>query len=69
MKTRWGSCNVAERRIWLSVYLAAEPREFISEVVLHELAHLKYPGHGADFKAFMDFFQRRIDVATDTDFA
>lgn len=56
MKTRWGSCNVAERRIWLSVYLAAEPREFISEVVLHELAHIKYPGHGADFKAFMDFF-------------
>ena len=59
MKTRWGSCNVAERRIWLSVYLAAEPREFISEVVLHELAHIKYPGHGPDFKAFMDF-QRRI---------
>lgn len=68
MKTRWGSCNVAERRIWLSVYLAAEPREFISEVVLHELAHLKYPGHGVDFKAFMDF-QRRIDAPTDTDFA
>lgn len=53
MKTRWGSCNVSERRIWLSVYLAAEPREFISEVVLHELAHIRYPGHGADFKAFM----------------
>lgn len=68
MKTRWGSCNVAERRIWLSVYLAAEPREFISEVVLHELAHIKYPGHGVDFKAFMDL-QRRIDVATDTHIA
>ena len=58
MKTRWGSCNVAERRIWLSVYLAAEPREFISEVVLHELAHIKYPGHGPDFKSFMDFHRR-----------
>ena len=54
MKTRWGSCNVAERRIWLSVYLAAEPREFISKVVLHELTHIRYPGHGADFKAFMN---------------
>ena len=53
MKTRWGSCNAAERRIWLSVYLAAEPREFISNVVLHELTHIRYPGHGADFKAFM----------------
>ena len=53
MKTRWGSCNIPERRIWLSVYLAAEPREFISKVALHELAHIRYPGHGADFKAFM----------------
>lgn len=54
MKTRWGSCNVAERRIWLSVYLAAEPREFISKVVLHELTHIRYPGHGADFKSFLN---------------
>ena len=54
MKTRWGSCNVAERRIWLSVYLAAEPREFISRVILHELTHIRYPGHGEDFKAFMN---------------
>ncbi|MBE6642782.1 MAG: M48 family metallopeptidase [Ruminococcaceae bacterium] len=49
MSTRWGSCNVKEKRIWLSLWLAAKPIECIEATIYHELAHLKVKGHGNDF--------------------
>lgn len=30
MKTRWGSCNIQKKRIWLNIQLAAYPRECLS---------------------------------------
>ena len=49
MKTRWGSCNVKERRIWLSSYLGAYPEECLEYVIVHELCHLLERGHNARF--------------------
>lgn len=54
MKTRWGTCNPKERRVWLNLQLARKPEECLEYVILHELAHLKIPGHGRDFEAFLD---------------
>ena len=54
MKTRWGTCNPKARRIWLNLHLAKKPPECLEYVILHELAHLKIPGHGRDFEAFLD---------------
>ena len=56
MRTRWGSCNVRPRKIWLSLLLAERPKRCLEYVILHELVHLQVPGHGADFKAKMDQF-------------
>ena len=54
MKTRWGTCNPKARRVWLNLQLARKPEECLEYVILHELAHLKIPGHGKDFEAFLD---------------
>lgn len=54
MKSRWGSCNIAARRIWLSLELARHPLPCLEYVIVHELAHLIERGHGKRFIAVMD---------------
>lgn len=56
MKTKWGTCNVTDGRIWLNVQLAKKPKECLEYVILHELTHLYVPNHGPEFKAYMDKF-------------
>lgn len=56
MKTRWGSCNIAARRVWFSLELARKPEPCLEYIVVHELTHLLERGHGARFKALMDGF-------------
>ena len=53
MKTRWGSCNVESRNINLNLELIKKPRYCIEYVILHELAHLKYPNHSKEFWEYM----------------
>ena len=54
MKSRWGSCNVRERRIWINLELARHPKELLEYVVVHELAHLIEGSHNARFKRVLD---------------
>lgn len=54
MKTRWGSCNIGDRRIWLNLELAKKPRECLEYVLVHELVHLLERYHNNRFKAYMD---------------
>lgn len=54
MRTRWGSCNTAARRIWFSLELARWRDDLIEYVVVHELAHLIASGHGPEFQAVMN---------------
>lgn len=63
MKTRWGSCNTKERRIWISLWLVEKPIECINAVIFHELAHLKVRGHGKDFYAFLNAICPNYDKA------
>lgn len=56
MKTRWGTCNVEKKRIWLNIQLAAYPGECLEYVVTHELVHLLERGHNAVFWGYMDQF-------------
>ncbi|MBI1194921.1 MAG: DUF45 domain-containing protein [Gammaproteobacteria bacterium] len=56
MRTRWGTCNIRARRIWLSLELAKRPFECLEYVVVHEMAHLIEAGHNARFYAVMDEF-------------
>lgn len=54
MSSRWGSCQPATGRICINVRLALYPPECLEYVVVHELCHLREPGHGEQFKALMD---------------
>ena len=49
MKKRWGSCNYDKNKIILNLKLIEKPRYCIEYVIMHELAHLKYPYHNKDF--------------------
>ncbi|MFJ8945451.1 M48 family metallopeptidase [Streptomyces sp. NPDC102395] len=56
--TRWGSCTPAEGSIRLSHRLKGMPEYVIDYVLLHELAHLLVPGHGADFWRLLEAYPR-----------
>lgn len=56
MKTRWGSCNVADKRLWFNLELARKPVGCIEYVVVHELVHLLEASHNARFKSLMGGF-------------
>ncbi len=56
MTTRWGTCNVRARRIWLSLELAKKPIECLEFIVVHEMTHLFERGHNKKFYALMDHF-------------
>jgi predicted metal-dependent hydrolase len=49
MSTRWGSCTPADSSIRVSSRLRGMPTWVLDYVLVHELAHLAVPGHGADF--------------------
>lgn len=49
MRTRWGTCIPAKKRLWFSLMLVHKNKEAIEYVVVHELAHLLEPSHNARF--------------------
>ena len=53
MRTRWGSLG-ARRGMSLNLALIQAPRECIEFVVMHELCHLRYHGHGKGFYKLLD---------------
>ena len=56
MKTRWGTCNLTAKRIWLSLYLAQATSPCIEYVFVHEMVHLFEANHSARFYQLMDTF-------------
>ena len=56
MKTRWGTCNPRDSRIWLNLELIKKPLECIEYVLVHELVHFYERYHNQNFKQYMDRF-------------
>jgi len=56
MKTRWGSCTIEARRIWLNLELAKKPIPCIEYIIVHELVHLLERNHTDRFRDLMDQF-------------
>lgn len=54
MKTKWGSCNTQQKRIWLNLELAKKPVECLEYVLVHELIHILERKHNDLFKQYMD---------------
>ena len=56
MKTRWGSCNIRAKRIWLNLTLAQYPIKCLEYILVHELVHLLERCHTQRFYTLMDTF-------------
>lgn len=56
MKTRWGACNIAARRIWVNLELAKKPERCLEYIIVHELVHLLERHHNGCFVAYMSKF-------------
>jgi len=54
MKTKWGSCNVSARRIWLNLELAKKPTQCLEYILVHELVHMIERNHTERFTSLMD---------------
>ncbi len=54
MKTKWGTCNIEARRIWVNLELAKKPASCLEYIVVHELTHLLERNHTERFTAIMD---------------
>lgn len=56
MKTKWGTCNIEAKRIWLNLELMKKPINCIEYIVVHEMIHLLERNHNQRFIAFMNNF-------------
>ncbi len=54
MKTRWGTCNIEARRVWLNLELAKKPLKCLEFVLVHEMVHLLERHHNERFAWHMD---------------
>ncbi|MBY3513729.1 M48 family metallopeptidase [Rhizobium laguerreae] len=65
MKTRWGSCNIASKRILVNLELAKKPPECLEYIVIHELLHLHERHHNDNFRALLNRFLPRWRLSRD----
>ncbi len=56
MKTKWGSCTIDAKRIWLNLELAKKPIECLEYIIVHEMVHLLERHHNDKFLAYMDYY-------------
>ncbi len=54
MKTKWGTCSLKNRRVWLNLELIKKPPACLEFIVVHELVHLFERNHNEAFVAHMD---------------
>ncbi|QDU32205.1 SprT-like family protein [Poriferisphaera corsica] len=53
MKTKWGTCNIGARRIWLNLELAKKPLCCLEYILVHEMVHLLERHHNKTFHHHM----------------
>ena len=63
MRTKWGSCNIDSRRIWINLQLAKKPVECLEYVLIHEMVHLLEKNHTNRFHALVEQFYPTWRVA------
>ena len=49
MKTRWGTCNINKKRIWINLQLVQEDIDCLEYIIVHELTHLVEKNHNKRF--------------------
>lgn len=56
MKTKWGTCNIEARRIWLNLELIKKPVHCLEYIIIHEMVHLLERHHNDRFTAYLNHF-------------
>ncbi|ADC31488.1 putative metal-dependent hydrolase [Mycoplasmoides gallisepticum str. F] len=56
MKTKWGTCNVDKKRIWISLRLVKKPIACLLYVLIHEMTHLIEQNHTKKFYKIVEHF-------------
>lgn len=56
MRTKWGTCNIEAKRIWLNLELAKKPLLCLEYILVHELVHLLERNHNDRFIRYMNEF-------------
>ncbi len=56
MKSRWGTCNVRDKRIWINLELAKKNKRCLEYIIVHEMVHLLEKSHNQVFKNYMSKF-------------
>ncbi|MET7991140.1 M48 family metallopeptidase [Amycolatopsis sp. NPDC005232] len=58
MRTRWASCTPVDATIRVSDRLTRVPQWVLDYVLVHELAHLREPGHDAAFWSLVNRYPK-----------
>lgn len=56
MKTKWGTCNIESKRIWVNLELAKKTQQCLEYIIVHEMVHLLERHHNEAFVGYMDKF-------------
>lgn len=56
MRTKWGTCNIEEKRIWMNLELAKKPKNCLEYIIVHELVHLLERNHNDKFIGYLNEF-------------
>lgn len=54
MKTKWGTCNIEAKRIWINLELAKKPLSCLEYIIVHEMVHLLERHHNDRFLSLMN---------------
>ncbi|MBN2387685.1 MAG: M48 family metallopeptidase [Anaerolineales bacterium] len=56
MKTKWGTCNIEARRVWVNLELAKKSERCLEFIVVHEMVHLLERHHNERYLELMNRF-------------
>lgn len=56
MKTKWGTCNIEAKRIWLNLELGKKSLQCLEYIIVHEMVHLLERHHNERFTLLMNKF-------------
>ena len=56
MNTRWGTCNLEAKRIWINEELVKYPISCLEHIVVHELTHLLEINHTPRFYELLEHY-------------
>ena len=54
MRTKWGSCNSEQKRIWLNLELVKKSPQCLEYVLVHEMIHILEASHNERFFKLLD---------------